>query len=203
MSAEDRRKWDARYRQGAYETRNHPSAFLEQCADRLPRRGRALDLACGAGRNAIFLAQRGLEVDAVDISSVALKRARKSAADLPINWLEADLEDGFSPTCGYDVIVNIRYVQLDLVCALVPVLRPGGVLVVEQHLLSDEAVTGPKNPAFRVAPGALPSIATDLDIEQQEEGVFVEPDGTVAALARLLARQPDSVGRVRPPTAGA
>ena len=193
MSADDRRKWDARYREGAYETRNHPSAFLAQCAERLPRHGRALDLACGAGRNAIFLARRGLAVDAVDISSVALQRARRNAGNLPINWLEADLEDGFAPTCGYDVIVNIRYVQLNLVRALVPVLRPGGVLVMEQHLLSDEAVTGPKNPAFRVAPGALLRIAASLDIEQQEEGVFVEPDGTAAALARLFARQPGDV----------
>ena len=195
MSAEDRRKWDARYREGAYETRSHPSAFLEQSAERLPRRGRALDLACGAGRNAIFLARRGLEVDAVDISSVALKRARRNAGNLTINWLEADLEDGFAPTCGYDVIVNIRYVQLELVRTLVPALRPGGVLVVEQHLLSDEVVTGPKNPAFRVAPGTLSRIATDLDVERQEEGVFVEPDGTTAALARLLAQKPGDVER--------
>lgn len=195
MSAEDRRKWDARYREGAYDTRTHPSAFLEQSADRLPRRGRALDLACGAGRNAIFLARRGLMVDAVDISSVALKRARRNAGNLTINWLEADLEDGFAPACRYDVILNIRYVQLDLVRTLVSALRPGGVLVVEQHLLSDENVTGPKNPAFRVAPGALSRLAAGLDIEQQEEGVFMEPDGTKAALARLLAKQPGGAGR--------
>lgn len=195
MSADDRRKWDARYRQGAYETRHHPSAFLAQCAERLPRRGRALDLACGAGRNAIFLARRGLVVDAVDISAVALARAKRCAGDLAANWLEADLDDGFAPACGYDVIVNIRYVQLELVRALVPSLRPGGVLVVEQHLLSDEAVVGPKNPAFRVAPGALPRVAAGLDVEQQEEGVFLEPDGTVAALARLVARQPSGVRR--------
>lgn len=195
MSAEDRRKWDARYREGAYDTRTHPSAFLAQCADRLPRRGRALDLACGAGRNAIFLAKCGLEVDAVDISSVALKRTRQSAGGLTINWLEADLEDGFAPTRGYDVIVNIRYVQLELVRTLVPALRPSGVLVVEQHLLSDENVTGPKNPAFRVAPSALSRLAAGLDIEQQQEGVFVEPDGTTAALARLFARQPGDVER--------
>lgn len=195
MSAEDRHKWDARYRQGAYESRPHPSAFLAECADRLPSRGRALDVACGAGRNALFLARCGLVVDAVDISPVALERGRRSAGTLPIQWLEADLDAGFTPTRQYDVIVNIRYVQLDLLAALLPSLRAEGALVVEQHLLWDggEKVTGPQNPAFRVAPGTMPRLAANLDIQRQEEGLVTEPDGTVAALARLFARRSDLV----------
>ena len=194
MSAADRRKWDARYREGAYEARRHPSAFLAAWADRLPQRGRALDLACGAGRNAIFLAQRGLAVDAVDISPVALARARRDACRLDIRWIEADLEADFTPPHDYDVIVNIRYVQLDLVVALTSALRPGATLLVEQHLRQTDPtappVVGPQNSAFRVPPGALAKLARDLEVAHHEEGLFTEPDGVVAALARLVAHRP-------------
>ena len=189
MSEADRRKWDARYRDGAYATRPHPSAFLQECEALLPRRGRALDLACGAGRNALFLARRGLLVDAVDISAAALAEGRKRAGDLPINWLEQDLDDGFEPTRHYDVIVNIRFLHLDLVQSLVPALHVGGLLLVEQHLRTNAEVAGPRNPAFRVAPGALLALAGSLVIERAEEGLFVEPDGARAALARLVARR--------------
>ncbi len=192
MSEADRRKWDDRYRAGAYAERTWPSAFLVDCAPLLPSAGRALDLACGAGRNALFLARRGLQVDAVDISSEALARGRAAAADLPIRWLLQDLDDGLPPN-AYDVIVNIRYVNLALLRALLPNLREGGVLLVEQHLATElPDVVGPSNPAFRVAPGELSQLAADaegMQVERSEEGVFVDPDGGRAALARLAARK--------------
>ena len=190
MSAEDRAKWDARYQAGAYEERIQPSAFLAACAHRLPRRGNALDLGCGAGRNAMFLAKRGLTVDAADISAVALARGRERAGALPIRWLQRDLELGFEPERCYDVIVNRRYVHLALLAELAASLRPGGLLVVEQHLQHAEADAGPSDPAFRVAPGALRRLAANLAIERYEEGVLTDPDARVVALARLLARHP-------------
>ncbi len=78
MSDADRDKWDARYRQGSYRARTHPTELLAEWLPRLPR-GRALDVACGAGRNALYLAEAGYEVDAIDISSVALDRLREAA----------------------------------------------------------------------------------------------------------------------------
>ena len=75
MSTADRNKWDQRYREGAYASRDYPSEFLKQQLLHL-KPGKALDLACGAGRNSIFLAQNGFFVDAVDVSSVGLERAR-------------------------------------------------------------------------------------------------------------------------------
>lgn len=190
MSRADREKWDRRYREGAYQSREQPSAFLAQCADYLPATGRALDLACGAGRNAIHLAQRDLAVDAVDISAEALARARAAADDLPIRWLEHDLDLGFDATMSYDVIVNIRYVNLPLLATLLSSLHPGGVLLVEQHLGGYQDVVGPTNPAFRVARGDLAELATTLQVEELHEGLFEDPDGRTAALARLVARKP-------------
>ena len=157
-----------------------------------------MDLGCGAGRNAIHLARLGFEVDAVDISAVALARGRRQAGGLSIRWLERDLDDGFEARGGYDLIVNVRFVQLDLVAKLIPSLRPGGALVVEQHLRTDVAdATGPRNPAFRVAPGALASLAEPLDVQCLAEDVFEEPDGSRAALARLFALR-----RAEDPSAG-
>lgn len=191
MSEADRAKWDQRYRQGAYSSRPHPSAFLASCAEWLPSSGRALDIACGTGRNAAFLARHGLSVDAVDISKVALERARSGAGDLPIRWLQQDLDQGFPSERSYDAIVDIRYVNMPLLGSLLPKLAPGGVLIVEQHLAYDgpQDVVGPSNPAFRVAVGQLRELAQTLCILRLEEGVFTDPDGRAAALARLAARK--------------
>ena len=196
MSDADRRKWDERYRQGAYSARPWPSAFLEDCADLLPATGRALDLGCGAGRNALFLARRGLTVDAVDISAAALARGRAAAGDLSIRWLRRDLDAGFDADCRYDVIVNIRYVNARLVEGLRGALRDGGVLIVEQHLeTEEEGVIGPTNTAYRVAAGDLARLGRGLAIERCEEGLFVDPDGGKAALARFAGRKIAAVRR--------
>ena len=190
MSDADRCKWDVRYAGGAYEGRVHPSPFLVECGALLPDRGLVLDLACGAGRNALYLARRGLTVDAVDISEVALARGRCESAGLSIRWLQRDLDEGFTPRHHYDAIVNFRYVNLPLLRMLLPWLRPGGLLLVEQHLVSEAEVVGPKNPAFRVAEGDLAALAAGMCVLHFQEGFVDEPDGTRAALARLAARRP-------------
>lgn len=212
MSAEDRAKWNARYAEGAYDERPHPSAFLRDCAQLLPPAGHALDVACGAGRNAIHLARQGWTVDAVDVSPVALERARQRSRPcgerLPIRYLEQDLDAGFAGPGEYDLIVNIRYVNLPLLRSLIQRLRPGGALLVEQHLAlasghpsqeKSPAVVGPRNPAFRVAPGSLRRLARGLEVRCWQEGLVREPDDTTAALARLLATMPASPGLQSPP----
>mgnify|MGYP005733379009 CR=1 FL=1 len=97
MAQDDRERWNARYAAGAYADREHPSdivaQWVERHADYANGPGQALDLACGAGRNAYFLASRGFTVDAVDISSTALQRAaERTPKDLAIRWIEHDLD---------------------------------------------------------------------------------------------------------------
>ena len=89
MSDADRERWNARYESGEYAARTHPSALLAAWTGRLPR-GRALDVACGRGRNAIHLAANGYAVDAMDISGVALAKARETP--------RASRSTGSSPT---------------------------------------------------------------------------------------------------------
>lgn len=190
MSQADRDKWDRRYREGSYLARVNPTQLLADWLPRLPA-GRALDVACGAGRNALFLAEAGYEVDAVDISAIALERARQSATErnVEVNWLLADLEEAPPPAHRYDLIVMVRYVNHALVPRLLEMLTDGGYFLCEQHLVSDHDVAGPGNPAFRLQPGQLKDLADDTYVVHYHEGLVDDPDGRRVALAQLIARR--------------
>lgn len=191
MSVADRRRWEERYRQGAYGDRTHASAWLKRWAAVAPA-GRALDVACGAGRNALHLAELGFDVTGVDIAPTALAQAAAAAArrGLELTWLERDLDDGLGVLGEFALIAMIRYVDLPLLGQLAGRLAPGGVLVVEQHLRTAQPVGGPSAPAFRVAAGALLEAADGLDVLEHWEGVTADPDGRAMALARLAAKRP-------------
>jgi SAM-dependent methyltransferase len=188
MAEADRAKWNERY-QGGYAAHGHPSAVLQEWISRIPR-GRALDLACGAGRNALFLASHGFEVDAVDISRAALDRARLRAgeAGLEINWIEHDLDEPLTLKAGYALILAVRFMNLPLVRELTATLVPGGFLVCEQHLVTEAEVAGPTDPAFRVRPGELNELAQGLRVRHFEETLTKDPDQRPMALARLVAQ---------------
>jgi len=139
VSQDDRDRWDARYRQGDFPT--EPSAVLVAIEALLPRRGRALDLGGGAGRHAIWLARRGLEVTLADVSAVALERAREAAAraGVAVRAVAADLEAAAglpAPVLAaspFDVVVAFHYLPApSLFAALPAALAPGGVFILVQ-----------------------------------------------------------------------
>lgn len=190
MSQTDRNKWNLRYRNGAYSSRSHPSALLAEWIDRLPR-GRALDVACGAGRNTLFLADNGFDVDAVDISSEAVRAGRRAASpEMNIRWIEHDLDEPLALESGYALILVMRYVNLPLIRQLCTHLMPGGFLISEQHLTTSLPVAGPGNPAYRVAPGALKAAVADLHLHCYEEVTIRDPDQEQVRLARVVAQLP-------------
>ncbi|MDT8429572.1 MAG: methyltransferase domain-containing protein [Pseudomonadales bacterium] len=202
MSYADKEKWEQRYHAGAYQERTQPSVFLTECLPRIqqaqqsrienPAVLRALDIACGAGRNALYLARQGYQVDAVDISTEALRRGRMSAEQAGlsgITWIEQDLEQGLPAGCdSYDLIIMLRYLDLSLLQSATALLREGGYLLAEVHLRSDEAVVGPSGTRFRAAAGELKAVADALSISIYREEITQDPDGNKVALARLLAR---------------
>ena len=190
MSQADREKWDTRYREGSYGTRTYPSEFLVEWLPRLPR-GRALDVACGAGRNTLYLAEAGYEVDAVDISNVALERLQETARTrgLKVTCIETDLQSDPLPVQHYDLIVMVRYTSAALISRLLPLLSDGGCFVCEEHLVTDADVIGPTDPAFRVAPDELLQLTSELNVLFYSEGIVEDPDGRRAALARLVAHR--------------
>ena len=192
MSQADRDKWNQLYLEGAFSERTHPSALLAEWIDRLPR-GKALDLACGAGRNCLFLARHGYDVTGIDVSMVGLERAAASARDegLNIAWIEQDLDLDLPVEGTFDVIVLFRYVNLQLIGQLPVLLSPGGILIVEEHLSTEESdVLGPTNPEFLVKPGQLREQIDGLEPLVDEEGIVIDPDGRKAALARFVGKAP-------------
>ncbi|MES3008034.1 MAG: class I SAM-dependent methyltransferase [Pseudomonadota bacterium] len=204
MSQADREKWNQRYREGAYAEREHPAAFLVEhmpgiLAQQLKAKTsneplRALDIACGAGRNAFYLAGLGYQVDAIDVSAEALNRARATSSDhhASIRWVEHDLDEGLPADLPLaDLIVVIRYLDLNMVRVAAQQLRPGGYLLCEVHLATEEVVAGPSGSAFRVAPSALrdAAAAAGLEIVSYWEGVTRDPDQAVVAVARLVGRK--------------
>src|SRR3954465_12293036 len=110
MAEADRRKWDARYHEQEAGLRD-PSRFLDALDDLLPHQGRALDLAGGTGRHALWLARRGLDVTLADLSEVALGLARDQAtrAGLPPRTLALDLEAGPVPSGPWDLILCVDF----------------------------------------------------------------------------------------------
>lgn len=170
--------WDARYRRGEHATAE-PNRLLVRAANGLAP-GRALDIACGAGRHAIFLAERGWQVTAVDASGVGieltLKRARERG--LKVDARVADLErEGFAiDAAAYDLISVFYYLQRDLWTQIRAGLRPGGVVVAAIRLMGDDPRARPSNPAFLLRPGELRAEFRGWEIIHYHEGELQDDD---------------------------
>jgi SAM-dependent methyltransferase len=192
----DRLKWEARYRSGQRPHDGPPSRLLRRWLPLL-RRGRALDVATGLGRNAIFLAQQGYNVDAVDIAPIGLAEAARRArrARVRVRWIEADLDDYAVPVARYALVLNAFFLKRRLIPVLRRAVRPGGVCVIETHLQGDEA-GGPRGKAHRLRRGELLRWFRGWEILEVGEGLFVE-DGRPRLLGRIVARRPVA-GRGRP-----
>jgi tellurite methyltransferase len=189
----NRRHWDARYRESYFPRSS--SALLESWLDRLPP-GRALDVACGAGRNAILLAERGWRVLGVDISPVGLRLAREESRrrGLDLDLVAIDLDSWTLPDHHFDLVCVFRFLQRHLCPRLVAALRPGGTLIYETFTIEQRRYSGgPRTDEFLLQPGELPSLFPDLEHLEYNEGI-VEEDGRPRALASLVAlrRQGDS-----------
>lgn len=138
MSEQDRRRWDARYADRAPATPEGeqvaPPAALAGCERWFPLRGHALDVACGQGHGAVWLALRGLHVWGVDASPVAIGHAAALATSAGVadrcRFDVVDLDDGLPHGGFVDVVLCHMFRDPELDHALVERLRPGGVLAV-------------------------------------------------------------------------
>ncbi|MBI3752846.1 MAG: class I SAM-dependent methyltransferase [Deltaproteobacteria bacterium] len=167
--------WDTKYASGAYVSSKNPGKLLIDLFPLLPK-GKALDIACGEGRNAVFLAKNGYDVDAVDISGMAIERGREAAAQqgVKVNFIQADLENYRISEEGYDLIVNFNYLQRTLVPSIKGGLKRGGVVVFETFTLGQQAIGHPKNPEFLLKPNELLKLFEGLHIFFYREGIFEE-----------------------------
>jgi tellurite methyltransferase len=188
MSEQDRNKWNQRYAENSYH-KNNPVTLVEDWLPSLPV-GKALDVACGAGRNSILLAQAGYQVDAIDISHEGLNLARQKAEnqDLGINWIEHDLDEPYQFDSDYDLIIVLWYVNLALITRLCGCLTPGGYLLCEEHLSTDQEVIGPGSLNFRVAPGVLRDAVSGVGVQLYEESIELTAEGERVASARAVVK---------------
>jgi SAM-dependent methyltransferase len=152
-----------------------------------------LDLACGAGRNAIFLAAQGWNVTAVDSSNEGLKLAGQRALDrgVEIDFILADLEKRefrIEPD-DYSLICDCFYLQRDLFPSIREGISPGGIFVAEIHLEDKSPNLKPMNPAFLLRRGELLSEFTGWKIEHYDEAGADGPEQNRRKTARLIARR--------------
>lgn len=189
---DDRTRWNRRYREGDWIDAREPSAIVEEAGPWLPARGRAVDLACGAGRNALFLARRGLEVVAVDLSDEGLRRLARRAGneDLPVLPVQADLERFELRPGRFDVVVNTHFLLRSAFGLIREALSPGGLVVFETYNVDEiEILGGDVRRTYALERGELRSAFRDYEVLVYEEGVFQRPEGE-RGLARMIARKP-------------
>ncbi len=185
--------WDERFRRGDYPQDPDPATLLERWVDRFPD-GRALDLAAGTGRNAVFLAEHGYEVDAVDRSraglEIAMENARRRGVADRINPIRADLTEYAFPNDAYDVVTVSFYRAVDRLPDVRDAMAPGGMLFVEHHLrTTDEVDLGPSGDRYRFAANELLRVCLDMTVLRYEAGRERRgSDGAVGATARIVAR---------------
>lgn len=189
-----RERWNRRYAErGVDPLAGEPSAWLVEntaLVEGLSGR-RALDVACGDGRNAGYLARLGFAVDALDISDVAIEALSAAAAahDLPVRALRLDLKTDPLPGGPYDVIVQLNYLQRDLFGPLAARLAPGALALVETVTRAHIDQLGREfDPRFVLEAGELRAGFPGLEVVRYQEGV-VERSGRQRAVASLVARR--------------
>ncbi|CCQ13744.1 putative methyltransferase [Rhodococcus sp. AW25M09] len=198
----DAADWDRKYEGRELVYGEAPNATLVEVATTL-NRGRALDLASGQGRNAIWLATRGWTVDAVDFSSVALTAANRVAATAPrsvrerLTWIHADVTE--LPTApNYDLVLMF-YLHLPpnerrkAVSAAVSALKPEGILMILGHHTAnlDAGVGGPQEAEILYTPDDLVSdIDSRLTIVTAENRYRHVSEATAIDALLLASRSP-------------
>ena len=187
----EREAWDRKYAGSEFLWTEEPNRFLVAELDGLAP-GRALDLACGEGRNAVWLAQRGWQVTGVDFSEVGLAKAAQLAESrgVEVDWVAADLLD-YRPPAGLDLVIAFYFQVPDderrlVLSRAAEALAPGGtVLVVAHDLLNlSEGIGGPQDEEVLYSPEDVVGDLTGLTVERAER--VRRPVGEAEAIDALV-----------------
>lgn len=157
-------KWDAHYLNS--EPVLAVATLLMQYHFLLPKQGHALDFACGYGENALYLAELGLQVDAWDISPIALNYLQHHALArlLKVNICQVDIQPEILPVDRYDVIVISRFLDRTLCNAIMAALKTDGLLFYQTFSRSKPTQLGPTNPDYLLADNELLSLFAPLKL---------------------------------------
>ena len=183
-----RNKWNQRWREA--ESAPRPARVLSDYSHLLPKAGEALDLACGLGGNALFLAERGLDTQGWDISEEAVSRLESLAGRLPLKAVVRDVEAVPPEPERFDVIVVSHFLYRPLFGPLAEALRPGGLLFYQTF--TEEKTpggAGPRNPDYLLRPNKL------LDAFRGLRVLAYREEGTVGDRARGMRNEALLVAR--------
>jgi 2-polyprenyl-3-methyl-5-hydroxy-6-metoxy-1,4-benzoquinol methylase len=187
----DRKRWDKRFGKEEFALGKDPNPFLKKHIRLLPK-GRALDIAAGEGKNAVFLAQQGFEVDAVDISQKGLKKAQKLAREkgVKISTSLIDLDQYPIGKEQYDLIADFYFLKRRLVSRIKKGLKRGGKVIFETYLIEHRTLGtgGPKQTKYFLKPNELLGLFKDFRVLFYREGIFRE-GGKRKAVASLIAEK--------------
>jgi tellurite methyltransferase len=151
-----------------------PSSFLVDHIDLLPE-GRVLDVATGRGRNAVYLARQGFEVEGVDISPEALDDARQlaeaSAVSLTLRLMDLET-DVTLPKDAFDVVICFNYLHRPLIPLLKEALRSGGMVVYETYIVDQARFGKPRNPKHLLKHNELLKSFQDFRCLRYREGIL-------------------------------
>jgi ubiquinone/menaquinone biosynthesis C-methylase UbiE len=186
----DQKRWDKRFEGKKFACGKEANSFLRRHIAFLPK-GKALDLATGEGRNAVFLAQHGLQVDAVDISEIGLRKTQELAGkkEVQIHTILADLDTYPIKRRQYDLITSFYFLNRRLIPKMKKGLKKGGMVIFETYLLEHRKLHtgGPKNPKYFLKPNELLKLFKRFRIVFYREGIFQE-GGKRKAIASLIAQ---------------
>jgi 2-polyprenyl-3-methyl-5-hydroxy-6-metoxy-1,4-benzoquinol methylase len=187
----DQKRWDDRFGKKEFALGREPNPFLKKYIHLLPR-GKALDIASGEGRNAVFLARQGFEVDAVDISDKGLKKAQKLAREqgVKIKTFLVDLDQYQIEKERYDLIANFYYLKRRLIPRIKKGIKKGGRVIFETYLLEHRTLGtgGPKQAKYFLKPNELLRLFKNFRILFYREGIFRE-GRRKKAVASLIAEK--------------
>ncbi len=192
----DRERWNAKWRERAGELEGE-AAFLSEHAQLLPSRGKALDIAGGAGRNAIWLARRGLDVTVVDISDVALDKAEQRAATTGLakrmRFVRADLDGELPFAPLFDVVLVFHYLNRARRDDYASLLVDGGTLIAAQPTLKNLERHARPGPEYLVELGEMEAWARGLgmDVLVAREGWNDEGRHEAQVIAKRASRVAD------------
>jgi SAM-dependent methyltransferase len=188
--------WDERYRGTSLLWSEGPNQFVERELASLPA-GRALDLAAGEGRNAIWLAERGWRVTAVDFSRVAIDRGRERARDrgVDVTWVVDDVLAWQPPECGFELVL-VAYLQLPwaemerVLARATAAVAPGGTFFLVGHDVENltRGHGGPRSAEVLYSPAQVAGALGDLDVvcAATVERRVDTPDGPRTALDAVV-----------------
>ncbi len=165
MSRADRERWDRKYASGNPNAAFAPEPLLVQYQHLLDGRGMALDVACGVGHNAMFLARHGYEVIAVDASLAGLRYARTelAATRLSVHLVAADLDEFVFAHDHFALVVIFRFLDRALVPRIKQTVLPGGLVFYQTFNVNQLRVAPQMHRDYLLEPGELTRLFADFE----------------------------------------